>query len=57
MIFSYKSINFFYMVFEFPRLGRVLDYSGKNTHMLVRTRDDGLVHMWDMTGHSPKVIL
>ncbi|CAK9143918.1 unnamed protein product [Ilex paraguariensis] len=34
---------------------RVLDYSRISRHLLVTAGDDGSVHLWDMTGRSPKV--
>ncbi|XP_059590848.1 protein NEDD1 isoform X5 [Vitis vinifera] len=34
---------------------RVLDYSRISRHLLVTAGDDGSIHLWDTTGHSPKV--
>ncbi|XP_034675821.1 protein NEDD1-like isoform X2 [Vitis riparia] len=34
---------------------RVLDYSRSSRHLLVTAGDDGSIHLWDTTGHSPKV--
>ncbi|KAF7816390.1 protein NEDD1 [Senna tora] len=34
---------------------RVLDYSRISRHLLATAGDDGTVHLWDTTGHSPKV--
>ncbi|KAJ4719943.1 protein NEDD1 [Melia azedarach] len=34
---------------------RVLDYSRISRHLLVTAGDDGTVHLWDVTGRSPKV--
>ncbi|KAG1337820.1 protein NEDD1 [Cocos nucifera] len=34
---------------------RVLDYSRLSRHILVTAGDDGSVHLWDITGRSPKI--
>ncbi|XP_038981010.1 protein NEDD1-like isoform X2 [Phoenix dactylifera] len=34
---------------------RVLDYSRLSRHILATAGDDGSVHMWDITGRSPKI--
>lgn len=33
----------------------MLDYSRLSRHILVTAGDDGSAHLWDITGHSPKV--
>lgn len=33
----------------------MLDYSRISRHLLVTAGDDGTVHLWDVTGRSPKV--
>ncbi|KAM7269925.1 hypothetical protein ACFE04_029139 [Oxalis oulophora] len=34
---------------------RVLDYSRISRHLLATAGDDGSVHLWDTTGHKPKI--